>query len=97
MDCPHLLYGEIPIREITSSLLREYVLWCSNEKDYNGGHPFKQEYGAGHKGLLALSVNVRIRILITFFNELYEENIIDHIQGYVLMKYVHLKSRKLTS
>jgi integrase/recombinase XerD len=71
-------YGEIPSEEITSSLLRQYVLWCSNEKDHYGGHPFKQEYGAGRKGLSASSVNVRIRILKTFFNELYEENIIDH-------------------
>lgn len=78
IDWVLLRYGDLTISEITAPVLREYVLWCSNEKDYYGGHPFKQEYGAGRKGLSASSVNVRIRVLKTFFNELYAENIIEH-------------------
>jgi integrase/recombinase XerD len=64
-------YGNVLVHDITSSLLREYILWCSSEKDYYGGHPFKEDYAAGKKGLWASSVNVRIQIIKTSFSELY--------------------------
>jgi integrase/recombinase XerD len=70
-------YGELSVQDVSSSLLREYILWCSSEKDYYGGHPFKGDYAAGKKGLSASSVNVRIRIIKTFFNELYSDGIIN--------------------
>lgn len=71
-------YGDIEIRAVSADLLREYVIWCATEKAYYGGHPYKGDYGEGRKGLSASSVNVRIRVLKTFFNELYTEGIIEH-------------------
>lgn len=71
-------YGDIALDEVTPTILREYVLWCVNEKAYYEGHPFKEDYSAGRKGLTASSVNVRIRVIKTFFNELYSEGAICH-------------------
>ncbi len=70
-------YGDLSVQGITSTMLREYVLWCADEKDYYGGHPYKADFAAGRKGLSASSVNVRIRVIKTFFNELYVEGIIN--------------------
>lgn len=70
-------YGEITIQEVTATMLREYVLWCAEEKEYYAGHPFKSEYEKGRVGLSPASVNVRIRVLKTFFNVLHEEEVID--------------------
>lgn len=71
-------YGEIQIHDVTADMLREYVLWCSEEKEYYEGHPFKADYEKGKRGLAASSVNVRIRVLRTFFNVLHQEGIIGH-------------------
>jgi integrase/recombinase XerD len=35
--------GDLPIHQITAAIIREYVLWCSKEKEYYGGHPYKSE------------------------------------------------------
>ncbi|ANA80169.1 integrase [Paenibacillus glucanolyticus] len=70
-------YGEITICEVTADLLREYVLWCAKDKEYYAGHPFKAEYEKGKLGLSPASVNVRIRVLKTFFAVLYGEEVID--------------------
>ncbi len=48
-------------------MLREYVLWCSNEKQYYEHHPYKSEFDKGRIGISPASVNVRIRVLKTFF------------------------------
>ncbi|MEV2908370.1 tyrosine-type recombinase/integrase [Paenibacillus larvae] len=69
-------YGEVSINDVTTRMLREYVLWCANEKDYYGGHPFK-EHGNGRRGLSPASVNVRIRVLRTVFSVLLSEDIIE--------------------
>lgn len=70
-------HGNISIHEIESTLLREYIIWCAKEKSFYGGHPFKEDYSAGKKGISASSVNVRIRVIKTFFNELYAEGVIN--------------------
>jgi len=69
-------YGEVDTSDVTAEMLREYVLWCANEKVFYEGHPFKAESESGRCGLSAASVNVRIRVLRTFFNVLYEEEVI---------------------
>lgn len=66
-------YGEITIDEVTADMLREYVLWCANDKEYYGGHPFKAESEKGRTGLSPASVNVRIRVLRLLFRTLYDE------------------------
>lgn len=70
-------YGEIHIHDVTVGMLRENVLWCSEEKEYYEGHPFKADFEKEKRGLAASSVNVRIRVLRRFFNVLHQEGIID--------------------
>ncbi|WP_416293057.1 tyrosine-type recombinase/integrase [Paenibacillus illinoisensis] len=71
-------YGrDISANDITIAILREYVLWCSQEKVYYEGHPFKSEYEKDRKGLAPSSVNVRIRVLRTFFTTLFKEDVIN--------------------
>lgn len=70
-------YGDVAAAEVTTDMLREYVLWCAEEKEFYGGHPFKADYGRDRRGLSAASVNVRIRVLKTFFAVLHEEEVID--------------------
>ncbi|RAV19515.1 tyrosine-type recombinase/integrase [Paenibacillus contaminans] len=69
--------SEITIQDVTVDMLREYVLWCANDKEYYGGHPFKSEYAKDRRGLSPASVNVRIRVLRTFFATLHTEEVID--------------------
>ncbi len=69
-------YGDISINEVTTDMLREYILWCAEEKEYYEGHPYKSEYEKGRKGLSPASVNVRIRVLRTVFAVLHEEEVI---------------------
>lgn len=69
-------YGDISIQDVTTDMLREYILWCSDEKEYYGGHPFKSEFDRDRRGISPASVNVRIRVLRTFFSVLYEEEVI---------------------
>jgi integrase/recombinase XerD len=69
-------YGEITVDDISIKILREYVLWCANEKEYYGGHPFKSEVDKERKGLSPASVNVRIRVLKAFFNTMAQEGVI---------------------
>ena len=68
-------YGEIVINEVTTDMLREYILWCAEEKEYYEGHLYKSEYEKGRKGLSPASVNVRIRVLRTVFAVLHEERL----------------------
>lgn len=68
--------GEVSVNDISADHLRDYILWCSTEKVYYEGHPFKAEFARERKGLSAASVNVRIRVLRTFFATLYEEEVI---------------------
>lgn len=70
-------YGEISVQDVTAGLLRDYVLWCANDKGFYEGHPFKAESSKNKRGLSASSVNVRIRVLRTFFNVMYEEDVLD--------------------
>lgn len=70
-------YGEITIQDVTTNILREYILWCSDEKEYYGGHPFKSGLDQERRGISAASVNVRIRVLRTFFSVLYEDEVIE--------------------
>lgn len=70
-------YGDISIDGVTAAMLREYVLWCANDKEFYAGHPFKADYDKERKGLSPASVNVRIRVLKTFFNVLYDEDVIN--------------------
>lgn len=70
-------YGEITISEVTAAIIRDYVLWCAAEKVHFEGHPYKADYGKDTKGLSPASVNVRIRVLRTFFAELYKEDVIN--------------------
>lgn len=69
-------YGEISIQDVTTDMLRGYILWCSDEKEYYGGHPFKSDFDRERRGISPASVNVRIRVLRTFFSVLYEEEVI---------------------
>jgi len=69
-------YPGLLVHEITLDILRSYVLWCANEKVYYEGHPYKSEVDKGRRGLEASSVNVQIRVIKTFFNEMYKEGII---------------------
>lgn len=69
-------YGEISVSEIDIIMLRNYVLWCANDKNYYEGHPFKGDSYTGRHGLSPASVNVRIRILRAFFSTLSSEGII---------------------
>lgn len=70
-------YGDITIRDVTTAMLRDYVLWCGEEKEYYGGHPYKSDYAKGKRGLSPASVNVRIRALRTFFSVLHAEEVIE--------------------
>ncbi|MBE1443911.1 tyrosine-type recombinase/integrase [Paenibacillus sp. OAS669] len=70
-------YGELSIQDVTTAIIREYVLWCAEEKEYYSGHPYKSEYDKDRRGLSPASVNVRIRVLRTFFSVLHDEEIID--------------------
>ncbi|WP_373230398.1 tyrosine-type recombinase/integrase [Cohnella sp.] len=69
--------ADFPVNDVTADILRDYILWCANEKEYYGGHPYKSEYNKDRRGLAPSSVNVRIRVLRTFFAVLYEEDVID--------------------
>lgn len=69
-------YGQLSIQGVTAAILRDYVLWCANDKEYYGGHPYKADYGRERTGLSPASVNVRIRVLRTFFAVLYAEEVI---------------------
>jgi integrase/recombinase XerD len=68
-------YGNISADDVTINMLREYVLWCANEKTFYDDHPFKG--GQERLGISPASVNVRIRVLKTFFATLYAENAIN--------------------
>lgn len=70
-------HGEITIQDVTAEMLRDYVIWCANDKEYYAGHPFKSEFKKDQRGLSPASVNVRIRVLRTFFNVLHAEEVID--------------------
>jgi integrase/recombinase XerD len=70
-------YENIMIMDVTVDILRDYVLWCAEEKAYYGDHPFKADHNADRRGLSAASVNVRIRVIRTFFAVLYEEEVIE--------------------
>lgn len=70
-------YDEITIQDVTADMLRDYVIWCANEKEYYAGHPFKSEFKKEQRGLSPASVNVRIRVLRTFFNVLHTEEVIE--------------------
>jgi integrase/recombinase XerD len=69
-------HGNLTIDRITIHILREYVLWCANEKPYYQDHPYKAEWDKDRRGLSPASVNVRIRVLKTFFATLHQEGII---------------------
>ncbi|WP_225445990.1 phage integrase SAM-like domain-containing protein [Paenibacillus arenosi] len=68
-------HADITISDVSANMLRQYTLWCKQDKEYYGGHPFKAEYDKERRGLEASSVNVRIRVLRTFFNVLYKEEV----------------------
>jgi integrase/recombinase XerD len=68
--------GDVTVDKITLQILRDYVLWCANEKGYYEGHPFKSEMDKDRKGLSPASVNVRIRVLKAFFGTLMKEEVI---------------------
>jgi integrase/recombinase XerD len=70
-------YGELPIQDVTTAIIRDYVLWCSDEKEFYGGHPYKAQYDKERRGISAASVNVRIRVLRTFFAVLHAEEVIE--------------------
>lgn len=70
-------YGTISISDVTAAMLRDYVLWCANDKVHYDGHPYKADSAKDKSGLSAASVNVRIRVLRTFFNVLHTEELID--------------------
>lgn len=69
--------ADLPVQDVTAAILRDYVLWCADEKEYYGGHPFKADYNKDRRGLSPASVNVRIRVLRTFFAVLLAEEVID--------------------
>lgn len=69
--------ADLPVQDVTAAILRDYVLWCADEKEYYGGHPFKADYNKDRRGLSPASVNVRIRVLRTFFMVLYAEEVIE--------------------
>lgn len=69
-------YGDIGVEKIDIDILRGYVLWCANDKEYYAGHPFKGESYPGKRGISASSINVRIRVLRAFFSTLYGEGVI---------------------
>jgi integrase/recombinase XerD len=77
LDWINQRYPNLYANDVTVDILREYVLWCANEKQYYDGHPFKSEYDKNRRGLSPASVNVRIRVLRTFFATMYDEGIID--------------------
>ncbi|MDO3681623.1 tyrosine-type recombinase/integrase [Paenibacillus ehimensis] len=70
-------HGELTVQDVTADMLRDYVLWCAEEKEYYGGHPYKAEYDKERRGLSPASVNVRIRVLRTVFSVLFQEDVID--------------------
>lgn len=70
-------YGDLTVADITIQILREYVLWCAEEKEFYGGHPYKSEFAEGKRGLSPASVNVRIRVLKAFFTVMYGEEYIE--------------------
>ncbi|WP_261807963.1 hypothetical protein [Paenibacillus sp. N3.4] len=69
-------YGEVSIQEVTASIMRDcdYVLCYANEKGYYEGHPIKLEFSKDRIGF-APFVNVRIRVLRTFFNILHQRKV----------------------
>jgi len=69
-------YGNMNADQITIQILREHVVWCVDEKPYYEHHPFKSEVDKGRIGISPASVNVRIRVLKTFFATLQQEGII---------------------
>ncbi|QQK78502.1 phage integrase SAM-like domain-containing protein [Salicibibacter cibi] len=70
-------YGEnMLVEHIDLEILREYVVWCSNDKEYYGGHPYRERFETHKRGLSPVSVNVRIRILKAFFMTLYTEGVL---------------------
>lgn len=69
-------YQEMNVEEISLPILREYVLWCANDKKFYDGHPFKSDIDKERCGLSPASVNVRIRVLKVFFSTLFEEEVI---------------------
>jgi len=66
-------FGELPVSEITVSTLRDYVLWCLMKKTSTEGIRSGKNMRGGRKGLSPASVNVRIRVLRTFFEVMYKE------------------------
>lgn len=68
--------GKMNIGQVSVKVLREYVLWCSNEKPYYEHHPYKSEFDKDRCGIAPASVNVRIRVLKTFFATIQQEGII---------------------
>lgn len=69
-------YEGMSLENVSTAILRDYMLWCANEKQYYEGHPFKSEFEKDRQGLSPASVNVRTRVLKVFFNTLHEEEII---------------------
>lgn len=69
-------HQELGVRDIGASTIREYMLWCANEKIQYDDHPLKGNE-ENKQGLSPASVNVRLRALKVFFNTLFEEEVIN--------------------
>lgn len=72
-------YKDINVNDIHLAMLRKYVLWCANERQYYSDHPYKSEWDKERQGLSPASVNVRIRVLKTPFSTLKKEGENDYI------------------
>ncbi|QQK74201.1 tyrosine-type recombinase/integrase [Salicibibacter cibarius] len=72
-------YGEdVKLTDVDIDLLREYVRWCRHEKIHYEGHPLRTKTANQKiRGLSAATVNIRIRLLKSFFRTLYEEKVIN--------------------
>ncbi|QSO54185.1 tyrosine-type recombinase/integrase [Alicyclobacillus curvatus] len=59
-------HPSLRLQKITPQVLREYVLWMSNEKETYDDHP--RRFSRTKVGLSPMTVNVRIRTMKAFFN-----------------------------
>ncbi|KIV55277.1 integrase [Aneurinibacillus migulanus] len=64
------------IRNVTTDLVREYIVWMLNDKVRFDGHKYKPDE-AKTVGLTPVTVNTRIGTLKTMFKFLYDEEKID--------------------
>lgn len=51
IDWTNERYGEVLVTNVTAAMIRDYVIWSADEKQYYSGHPYKADFDKERRGL----------------------------------------------